>query len=156
MTRVADAGDEAARAIIDAGRYLTVATADADGVPWASPVWYAPLSYSEFLWVSASEARHSRNIAERARVGLVIFDTDVPPGEGQAVYMDAEAREVEGDDLGPGIRAFSRHSAAQGLPEWTATDARAPARLRLYRAVVSAHWMLGQRDERVRVNPQPV
>ena len=31
---------------------MTLATADADGVPWASPVWYAPDGYSELLWVS--------------------------------------------------------------------------------------------------------
>jgi nitroimidazol reductase NimA-like FMN-containing flavoprotein (pyridoxamine 5'-phosphate oxidase superfamily) len=27
--------------IIDANRYLTLATADGDGRPWAAPVWYA-------------------------------------------------------------------------------------------------------------------
>ena len=29
---------EAARGIIDANRYMTLATADAEGEPWASPV----------------------------------------------------------------------------------------------------------------------
>jgi pyridoxamine 5'-phosphate oxidase-like protein len=28
--------------IVQANRYMTLSTADADGVPWASPVWYAP------------------------------------------------------------------------------------------------------------------
>jgi hypothetical protein len=35
-----DAGS-AAREIVDRNRYLTVATADAAGRPWPSPVWYA-------------------------------------------------------------------------------------------------------------------
>ena len=30
-----------AREIIDANQYLTLATADGDGRPWAAPVWYA-------------------------------------------------------------------------------------------------------------------
>ena len=28
--------------IIDAARYMVLATADEDGLPWASPVWFAP------------------------------------------------------------------------------------------------------------------
>src|SRR4029453_19261791 len=33
--------DDIARAILDAGVYVVFATADAEGVPWASPVWFA-------------------------------------------------------------------------------------------------------------------
>jgi predicted pyridoxine 5'-phosphate oxidase superfamily flavin-nucleotide-binding protein len=33
--------DDIARTILDAGIYVVLATADADGVPWASPVWFA-------------------------------------------------------------------------------------------------------------------
>ncbi len=149
MTRVVASGAEGARSIIDAGRYLTLATADADGVPWASPVWYAPDGYAELLWVSHPEARHSRNLAVRPQVSIVVFDTAVTPGDGQAVYMAAEAGEADPDRLA----VFSERSQAQGLGEWT--PARLGDRLRLYRAVVSEHWMLGEeRDERVRVNPQ--
>jgi nitroimidazol reductase NimA-like FMN-containing flavoprotein (pyridoxamine 5'-phosphate oxidase superfamily) len=156
VTRVADASAASARAIIDEGRYMTLATADAAGAPWASPVWYAPAGYGELLWVSAADARHSHNIAARPRVGIVIFDSSVQPGEGQAVYMAAEAAQVTGgDEVEAGIDRFSRRSVAQGLPAWTPAEVSAPARLRLYRALVSEHWMLGERDERVPVNPRP-
>jgi hypothetical protein len=48
------------------------------------------------------------------------------------------------------LEVFSARSVAQGLGEWR--ELRAP--LRLYRAVVSEHWMLGEgRDERVPVTP---
>ena len=56
-----------ARAIIDAGRYMTLATADADGLPWASPVWFAPAGYREFFWVSDPEARHTRTTSRCGR-----------------------------------------------------------------------------------------
>src|SRR5437870_5330397 len=32
--------------------HVTLATADADGVPWATPVWYAPESYTRLVWIS--------------------------------------------------------------------------------------------------------
>jgi nitroimidazol reductase NimA-like FMN-containing flavoprotein (pyridoxamine 5'-phosphate oxidase superfamily) len=53
------------RAIVDANRYMTLATADEDGRPWASPVWFATIDRRELFWVSRPDARHSRNIAER-------------------------------------------------------------------------------------------
>jgi pyridoxamine 5'-phosphate oxidase-like protein len=46
--------------IVEANRYMTLSTADADGVPWASPVWYAPDGPDALLWVSDPSARHSR------------------------------------------------------------------------------------------------
>jgi hypothetical protein len=80
-----------ARAIIDANGYMTLATADASGLPWATPVWFAPVGYREFLWVSSPEARHSRNLAERPQLGIVFFDSRAPIGTGQGVYMSAPA-----------------------------------------------------------------
>jgi predicted pyridoxine 5'-phosphate oxidase superfamily flavin-nucleotide-binding protein len=41
------------KAIVDANQYLTLATADEDGQPWASPVWFASTDYREFFWVSS-------------------------------------------------------------------------------------------------------
>jgi nitroimidazol reductase NimA-like FMN-containing flavoprotein (pyridoxamine 5'-phosphate oxidase superfamily) len=79
-----------ARAIIDANRYMTLGTADASGAPWVSPVWYATEDYRAFLWVSDPEARHSRNVAARPLVSIVIFDSQVPVGGGQAVYRPRE------------------------------------------------------------------
>jgi predicted pyridoxine 5'-phosphate oxidase superfamily flavin-nucleotide-binding protein len=31
-----------ARRVIDSNRFMTIGTADEEGVPWVSPVWYAP------------------------------------------------------------------------------------------------------------------
>jgi nitroimidazol reductase NimA-like FMN-containing flavoprotein (pyridoxamine 5'-phosphate oxidase superfamily) len=56
-----------ARTIIDSSRYMTLGTADETGLPWVSPVWYAPAEYRQFFWVSSPEARHSRNLMTRPR-----------------------------------------------------------------------------------------
>ena len=142
----------AAKAIVDSNRYMTLATADENGVPWASPVWFASADYSAFFWVSAPGARHSRNLAARPQVGIVIFDSQVPGGAGQAVYMSATAKEVAGTDIDEGIEIFSRESEEQGLPVWTSDQVRSPARHRLYRAVASEHFVLSPRDERLAVS----
>jgi hypothetical protein len=67
-----------------------------------------------FLWVSSPDSRHSRNVAERPDVSIVIFDSQVRLGHAQAVYISARAEEVAGGDLEAGVRAFSRESERWG------------------------------------------
>jgi nitroimidazol reductase NimA-like FMN-containing flavoprotein (pyridoxamine 5'-phosphate oxidase superfamily) len=80
---------DTARRIIDTNHYLTLATADRDGRPWASPVYYTPDSGSDFYWVSRPDSRHSRNLAGRPQVGIVIYDSQVPLFAAEAVYLTA-------------------------------------------------------------------
>ena len=132
-----------ARAIIDSNLYMVLGTADESGQPWVSPVYYAAAGYTEFFWVSSPEATHSRNIAERLHVSIVVFDSQVPIGTGQGVYMSAVAEELEGDDLDRGIDVFSRRSEKHGgQREWKVEDVRPPALYRLYRATASEHSVL--------------
>jgi hypothetical protein len=141
-----------AKTIIDSNLYMTLGTADEAGRPWASPVYYAPGGYTEFLWVSAPEATHSRNLVARPQLGIVIFDSRTPINTGQGVYMSAVAEQLTGDDLDPGIETFSRRSQAHGAGEWTRADVLAPARLRLYRATASETFVLGAGDRRIPVS----
>jgi nitroimidazol reductase NimA-like FMN-containing flavoprotein (pyridoxamine 5'-phosphate oxidase superfamily) len=140
-----------AREIVDANRYMTLATADEAGLPWASPVWYAHSGYQDFLWVSKPEARHSRNLSARPELAIVIFDSRVVPGAAVAVYMAAEAEQLEGEELEGGIEIFSSRSEAQGLPRWGPEDVRPPARHRLYRATASDRFVLDAGDQRIPV-----
>jgi hypothetical protein len=142
-----------ARNIIDSNLYMTLGTADETGKPWASPVYYAPHEYTEFLWVSAPEATHSRNLAARPELSIVIFDSRTPINTGQAVYMSAVAEELTGAELDRGIEIFSRRSQQHGADAWTRTDVLAPARLRLYRATASETFVLDRHDQRIPVRP---
>jgi uncharacterized protein YhbP (UPF0306 family) len=139
---------ERAREIVDGNRYMTLGTAGADGSPWVSPVWFAPVEYRELLWVSSPSARHSRNIGGRPQVAIVVFDTTAPVGEGQGVYLEAEAEELAGDASAAGIDAYSRHSVATGAQAWTLEAISGPARLRLYRATITAAFLGTRGDER--------
>jgi hypothetical protein len=131
-----------ARAIIDSNRYMTIGTADGSGRPWVSPVWFAPEGYRELFWVSSPEATHSRNLAARPQLSIVIFDSHAPIGTGQGVYMSAVGAELTGDELASGIEVFSRRSEAQGGRAWTSEDVQPPTAYRLYRATVTEHWVL--------------
>lgn len=121
---------------------MTIASADEFGAPWASPVWFAPDEYREFFWISSPDVRHSMNLAIRSGVSLVIFDSNVTPGEGQAVYMTASAAEVSEGDVARGIAVFSARSEAQGIGRWTAGDVAPASGRRLYTAVVDRYWIL--------------
>ncbi|MGH2542746.1 MAG: pyridoxamine 5'-phosphate oxidase family protein, partial [Ardenticatenaceae bacterium] len=131
-----------ARAIIDANLYMTLGTADEMGQPWVSPVYYASAGYTEFFWVSSPEATHSRNLAARPQISIVIFDSQAPIGTGQAVYMSAFAEELTGAGLDRGIAIFSHSSEAHGAREWKREDVQPPAVYRLYRATASEHSVL--------------
>lgn len=141
-----------AKRIVDSNLYMTLATADAEGRPWASPVWFAHEGYTSFVWVSKPEARHSKNLVARPEAGIVIFDSKVPEGGAEAVYVEAEVERLEGADEERWIAVFNSRSEGLGWPSWTVADVRPPARLRLYRATAAALFVLGPKDERIRVN----
>jgi pyridoxine/pyridoxamine 5'-phosphate oxidase len=141
-----------AREIIDSNQYMTLATADEDGRPWASPVWFAYEDYTRFVWVSKPQARHSRNLATRPQAGIVIFDSTVPMGGARAVYLEAAGEELETDRAERYIAVFSRRSQELGGPEWTMDDIQSQAALRLYLASASERFVLGPNDERVAVS----
>ena len=144
-----------AREIIDANLYMVLGTADETGRPWASPVYYAVAGYREFYWVSSPDATHSRNISVRPQVSIVVFNSQVPIGTGQGVYMSAVAEEVVGSDLERGIDVFSRRSLSHGGLAWTADDVQGQALIRLYRATAAEHSVLakdGRPDHRIPVD----
>jgi nitroimidazol reductase NimA-like FMN-containing flavoprotein (pyridoxamine 5'-phosphate oxidase superfamily) len=142
--------EAAARAIVDAGRYMTLGTADAEGRPWVSPVWYAHEDARAFLWVSDPGTRHSVNVAVRPDVSLVIFDSHAELDEGRGLYVRARAEQLGDAAAAEAIAVFSRRSIAQGGHEWSAADVTARARLRLYRAT-ALERDLGVLDQRHRL-----
>jgi nitroimidazol reductase NimA-like FMN-containing flavoprotein (pyridoxamine 5'-phosphate oxidase superfamily) len=140
-----------ARSLIDASLYLVLGTADEDGLPWASPVYFAHSEHRDFFWVSRPDARHSRNITARPDVSIVIFDSSVPIGTGRGVYMTAVARELEGEDQVAGLKVYSRRALEHGGRAFTQDDVRGSAALRFYRATAVEQFVLDDFDRRVPV-----
>jgi uncharacterized protein YhbP (UPF0306 family) len=123
---------DTARRIIDANHYLTLATADRDGRPWASPVYYTPDGGLDFYWVSRPDSRHSRNLTERPEVAIVIYDSHQPVFVSEAVYLTAQAQQVESSELARCTEIY--RSRLPGLTSFEPQRLQEPAALRLYRA----------------------
>ena len=101
--------------IVRANDYMVLATADAEGAPWASPVWFATTDCQDFFWVSSPEARHSRNLAARPELAITIFDSTQRPGTGVGIYLSARAGLVPDDGLDAGMAVFSEAAQRAGI-----------------------------------------
>jgi hypothetical protein len=132
-------------------------TADETGRPWASPVYFACENYRDFYWMSSPNVTHSRNILVRPQVSIVIFDSRVAAGMGQAVYMSAIAEELTSADLDRGLQIYNgrfRNPSEHGVRVITREIVQPPDVYRLYRAIAQEHWVLdpaGRPDHRIAV-----
>jgi len=130
--------DEMARHVIDTNRYLTMGTTGPDQRPRLSPVYFTHVDYRDFYWVSSPAAHHSVNIAARPEIAIVIFDSTAPIGQGQAVYVSAQASVVADDELPQRCaEAFAR--VGQGAKRFGPHELSGDAVLRLYRARATSH-----------------
>jgi hypothetical protein len=123
-----------ARRVIDTNHYMTLATRERDGRPRLSPVYYTPARYRDLYWVSSPDARHSRNLAERPEVEIVIFDSTAAVGDGEAVYLAAIERAIADDELEAACAEAFRTTA--GARPFSPAELRGDAPLRLYVASI--------------------
>jgi Pyridoxamine 5'-phosphate oxidase len=130
--------EEVARNLIDTNRYMALGTVDPDGRSRVSPVYYAPDGYSIFYWISSPDSHHSRNLAERSDISMVIFESAAPIGAGRAVYLKARGAQVPDDELDQHVEVAcrARFPEQEVFPH---EKLRTPASLRLYRAHVVEH-----------------
>lgn len=74
----------------------SLATLNADGTPWSTPLHYA-FGDEVVVWLSAASTQHSQNIERDDRVSIVIWTS----GELQnvkGVYVQSRAQRVTGAD----------------------------------------------------------
>jgi hypothetical protein len=133
------------RDLLAVNRYLTLGTVGGDGRPWSSPVYFAADGVADYYWVSATDAVHSRNIAARPHVSVVVFDSTVPAYHGRAVYAAAEARELSGADVERALEVYPGPDD-RGGSALTRADVTGGSEWRMYRATASELWVLCPRD----------
>ena len=123
-----------ARRVIDDNHFMVLGTAQPNGTPRVSPVFYNHVGYQDFYWISSPRAQHSRNVAAQPRVEIVIYDSHVDPGPGtSAVYLGATAAQVPDTELASAVEAaFS--SVRKGVRAYGVEELSGDAELRLYRA----------------------
>jgi uncharacterized protein YhbP (UPF0306 family) len=149
-----DAGSRArelAEQIVGELRYVVLATSDAAGMPWASPVYFAHRGVAEFFWVSRPSSTHSTNIEARPEVGLVVFDSRIDVGAGRGVYARAVADALAGDELAEALEVYTQRSLVDGAGSWDERRLEA-AGFRLYRARTTAVSVLTGEGPDLRVD----
>lgn len=146
-----------AKTIINSNMYMMLGTADESGQPWVTPVYFSCADYREFYWISSPDVRHSRNIAIRPKISIVVFDSQVAVGNGQTVYMSALAKELTGADFDRGLSIYNgrfSNPADYGVHIIKSEDLQAPGLYHLYQTIALEHWVLdpaGHPDHRVLV-----
>lgn len=128
--------------LIFSSSFMTLATADAGGVPWATPVEFLCDEALRFYWISLGDARHSRNVRANPRATLVIYDSTQTPGVRSAVqglYGEGSVEELQQSDLEAVLPTLQRWigwrdpgRAASGGPS-TADASGADTKWRYYR-----------------------
>ena len=133
-----------ARAVLDGTCYAVLATANAEGIPWATPVWFAHDGLDRLYWLSWPGSRHSQLIARRPEIALTVFDSNAVPNQGTAFYATARARQCPDEQLDDGLRIVNRRSLSQGIGEFARERITGESRLRLYVAEITEAWVLDQ------------
>jgi hypothetical protein len=102
--------------------FMTLATVDADGRPWVTPVEYACDQELRFYWVSVADARHSRNLVADPRVAWSIYDRTYVPLDGQprALFGEGTVERPSEGELEP-----SRSDLRQWMT-WRDADRETP------------------------------
>lgn len=115
--------------------HLTLATADTEGVPWISPVFFVPDEKGQLFWVSSKNAHHSENIRKRSEVSIVIVGK-LPAGDMDGVYIEADAFELtDVDEIEKAIEVFSMRSQPTKFTTKGIEDVTGKAAWRVYKAV---------------------
>ena len=133
---------ERAKRIINKLLYITIATSSKDGIPWNSPVYSAFDEDYNFFWASDQNGQHSKNIAENNKVFIVIYDSTVPEGTGEGVYIQAKAYKLEEPkDIEHGLkyldgRVNKKKDQKTRIAEFQGDNPR-----RVYKAVPEKVWV---------------
>lgn len=134
---MSDNTNNRAAQIIKKIHYATLATVTADGRPWNSPVAYEYDENLNIYWFSDKQNQHSQNIRATGRLFIVIYDSTVPEGEGEGIYIEATAQELDNPEEITYARKIKKG------PDYNspASDFLGEAVRRVYKAVPEHIWM---------------
>lgn len=130
-----------AYSIVNKIRYITLATASKDGIPWNTPLGFKIDKDLNVFWISEYAKQHSRNIRENDQAFIVIYDSTVPEARGEAVYISAQAHELSApEDIRYARRLF------KGNDENALEKLSGDSLHRAYRAIPHKLWINGPAD----------
>lgn len=133
-----------AKRIIERNIYMVISSASRAGVPWITPVFFAPDERGDLYWVSYRGAKHSHLIRRNPRVAIVIFDSTAPEGTATAAYFEARAIELSHErDIRRGMAALGKRVTIDKYRVKSPADVMGAKSWRMYRATPRAAYVLG-------------
>jgi uncharacterized protein YhbP (UPF0306 family) len=151
------------RRLLEEARYLTLATVSTDGRPWSAVLQYAWLPDPlRFLFGSAIQSRHSRDIATRPRISGSLFVAGDSLMDVDGAQFSGTCQELSPEDVERYHATFydALFPDAQDRAEWALPQSELlpPAEHRLYLIEVDDWWLIDTRtwaedriDRRVKV-----
>ncbi|OGG30653.1 hypothetical protein A2973_00095 [Candidatus Gottesmanbacteria bacterium RIFCSPLOWO2_01_FULL_49_10] len=140
-----------AQEIIDRNIYCTVATVDADGQPWSTPLFFHYDSEYALYVTSAIDSLHVQNWQVNPRISVSIFDSNTKLKSGNAVYMEAKVAEISIEELPGALEIFYRRThplivdrQPKGVSDYSGTSPR-----RLFRIIPQHVYVIDSRGHPV-------
>ena len=134
-----------AEAMLQHTPYCTLATCSADGLPWASPVFFVYDPDWTLYWSSAIASVHSQHIYHnQGRMAVTVYGTHSPVFKGQGLYFRGTASELQPERVAAIMeRLFDR--AGGDRPHRTAADYLGDSPRRFYQFRPQSAWITGDR-----------
>lgn len=96
-------------------------------------------------WGSHVGSQHSQNIRANGKVFIVIYDSTIPPGKGEGVYIQAAC--VELNDPAEIAAAHKLIQDRRPIPYWKLEEVQGDAPVRLFKATPQKIWMNGDGEK---------
>lgn len=141
--------DDTMKKLIETMQYLTLATVDAHGDPWITPLFYTFDSDYQFYWYSRHSAEHSLNLLHHPTVAISIYDQNMTDKNATGLYMKGIVQEVPPVD----VEKVAELYVTRSYPGETeirneflnmTADFKDAAPLRFYRFTAQHAWALGE------------
>lgn len=133
---MSDYHNQRAKEIVQKIIYATIATISKDSMPWNSPVRHCFDEDMNIYWFSDKEGQHSKNVRDNEDVFIVIYDSTVPEGHGEGVYLKAKAIELSNPDEIRSARRIKKGPDKDAPDDFTGDAIR-----RAYKATPIKVWM---------------
>lgn len=130
--------EEKVARILQTCLYATVATSDTAGQPWNSPVYCVYDDRLNLYWASAQSSQHSQNIRANPQVFIVIYDSTMPWGTGEGIFIQATASVV--DDPTEIAKVCALRQARVADATQPPSDFAGDRPRRIYRALPQHTW----------------
>lgn len=122
-----------ARRLLDASTLCAIATVSAAGRAHVNTAYFAWGREFEIVWLSAPEARHSRNVRANPTVAVPVRSTQRWGGNDRGIQLFGRARELRGRSAREAERLYAKRFRAYGgdLPAYRFYRLRT-ARMKLF------------------------